>query len=82
MLQFADKAHLCLFCEYIKLNESKSIHINDSSRRREDIPASINNQIVPYATQPYLGMSLDTLSSDRWSMRTRKREDLGIEYKN
>lgn len=65
----------------IKLNESKSVHINFTNRRLEHIPVIINNQIVPYAnTAKYLGMTLDTKL--RWKAHVKKkRDELGLKYR-
>lgn len=45
----------------VKLNETKSTHINFTNRRTDYVPVTINSQIIPYAnTAKYLGMTLDT----------------------
>lgn len=46
----------------IKLNETKSAHINFTNKRVNpmSLPVEINSQIIPYVnTAKYLGMTLD-----------------------
>jgi uncharacterized protein YpmS len=44
----------------IKLNETKSVHIDFTNKRIEHKPIYINNRVVPYEnTAKYLGMTLD-----------------------
>lgn len=65
----------------IKLNETKSVHIDFTNKRIEHAPVTINGQIIPYAnTAKYLGLTLDTKL--RWKVHVRKkREELGIRYR-
>jgi len=49
----------------IKLNETKSVHIDFTNKRIEHKPIYINHQVVPYEnTAKYLGMTLD--AKIRW----------------
>lgn len=44
----------------IKLNESKSQHINFTLKKESTLPITINQQVVPYSNSAkYLGMTLD-----------------------
>lgn len=65
----------------IKLNETKSIHINFTNKKDRYIPIRMNNVNIPYAnTAKYLGMTLDVRL--RWKVHIKKkREELGIKYK-
>jgi predicted GIY-YIG superfamily endonuclease len=66
---------------HIKLNESKSVHINFTNRLFERIPVTINKQKVPFVnTAKYLGMTLD--AKLRWKAHVKKkREELGLRFK-
>ena len=62
----------------IKLNESKSVHINFTNRNIEVIRININGQMVPYAnTAKYLGMTLDTKLKWKEHVKKKKRRDEG-----
>lgn len=65
----------------LKLNESKSVHIDFTNKRIEHVPINMNGQDVPYAnTAKYLGLTLD--AKLRWKAHVKKkREELGIRYK-
>ena len=65
----------------IKLNESKSIHINFTNKKITNLPVVINNQVVPYSnTAKYLGMNLD--AKLKWKEHVKKKvEDLNIRYR-
>ena len=65
----------------IKLNETKSIHVNFTNKKIEHIPVNINNKQIPYSnTAKYLGITLD--AKLRWKAHVKKkREELGIKYK-
>lgn len=64
----------------IKLNESKSIHIDFSNKQIKYSPIYINCQIIPYEnTAKYLGMTLDTKL--RWKAHVKKkRDELNLRY--
>lgn len=65
----------------IKLNETKSIHIDFTNKKEQHFPVYINNQQIPYAnTAKYLGMSLD--AKLRWKAHVKKkRAELELRYK-
>lgn len=65
----------------IKLNESKSVHINFTNKKIEYIPVNLNNKLIPYSnTAKYLGITLD--AKLRWKAHVKKkREELGIKYR-
>lgn len=65
----------------IKLNESKSVHIDFTNKNHEYHPVYINGQHVPYEnTAKYLGMTLD--AKLRWKAHVKKkREELELRYK-
>lgn len=65
----------------IKLNESKSVHIDFTNKKVEHIPIIINQKIVPYAnTAKYLGMTLD--AKLRWKEHIKKKKkELEIKYR-
>ena len=65
----------------IKLNESKSVHINFTNKQTAHIPVFINEVIIPHAnTAKYLGMTLD--AKLRWKAHVKKkREELGLKYR-
>lgn len=64
----------------IKVNESKSVHVNFTNRKCQPIPITINRKVVPYANEAkYLGMTLDARL--RWKAHVKKkRQELGIKY--
>ena len=65
----------------IKLNETKSVHIDFTNKRITYKPVYINKQRIPHAnTAKYLGMTLDTKL--RWNAHVKKkRDELGFKYK-
>lgn len=65
----------------IKLNETKSTHINFTYKKNHYISITINNNLVPFANiAKYLGITLDT--GLRWKAHVKKKkEELGIKYK-
>lgn len=66
----------------IKLNESKSIHIDFTNKHCNYHPIYINGMQVPYAnTAKYLGITLD--AKLRWKSHVKKkRQELDIRYKS
>jgi hypothetical protein len=55
----------------IKLNESKSVHIDFTNNKIKQQPFFINGTTVPYAnTAKYLGMTLD--AKLRWKVHVKK----------
>ncbi|KAL1497326.1 hypothetical protein ABEB36_008308 [Hypothenemus hampei] len=65
----------------IKLNETKSIHVNFTNKKKQHIPVNINNIPIPYAdTAKYLGITLD--AKLRWKAHVKKKkEELDIKLK-
>lgn len=65
----------------IKINETKSVHVNFTNRKGVYKPVYIDQNIVPYANSAkYLGMTLD--AKLRWKEHVKKkREQLGIQLK-
>ncbi|XP_039297911.1 uncharacterized protein LOC111054701 [Nilaparvata lugens] len=65
----------------IKVNETKSVQVNFTNRKCEQIPLAINGKPVPFANEAkYLGMTLDARL--RWKAHVKKkREELGIRYR-
>lgn len=66
----------------IKLNESKSIHIDFTNKKPNYHPVYINGQVIPYEnTAKYLGMTLD--AKLRWKAHVKKkRDELDLRYRN
>lgn len=66
----------------IKLNESKSTHIDFTNQRPNHTPVYIKNRVIPYEnTAKYLGMTLD--AKLRWKAHVKKkRQALDLRYKN
>jgi predicted GIY-YIG superfamily endonuclease len=63
----------------IKLNESKSVHIDFTKNKIIQQPIFINGTKVPYAK--YLGMTLD--AKFRWKEHIKKkRDELNIKFRN
>ena len=65
----------------LRLNESKSQHINFTNRKETPIPVKINGKIIPFVnTAKYLGLTLDTKL--RWKEHIKiKVSQLNITYK-
>lgn len=66
----------------IKLNESKSIHVNFTNKRLNNPPTlNISGTVVPYANNAkYLGMTLD--AKLHWKEHVKKkRTELGLKYR-
>lgn len=66
----------------IKLNETKSVHVNFTNKLLKDPPTlDINGTVIPYENNAkYLGMTLD--AKLRWKAHIRKKmEELGIKYR-
>ena len=65
----------------IKLNESKSQHINFTNRKETPLPVKINGKIIPFGNSAkYLGLTLD--AKLRWKEHIKiKVRQLNITYK-
>jgi len=65
----------------IKLNETKSVHIDFTNKCIEHNPIYISHQVVPYEnTAKYLGMTLD--AKLRWKPHVKKKqEELTLKYR-
>jgi hypothetical protein len=65
----------------IKLNESKSVHIDYTNKKITQRPIYINVTQIPYAnTAKYLGLTLDTKL--RWKEHIMKKYDeLNIKFR-
>lgn len=65
----------------IKLNETKSAHVNFTYQQANWIPIEINSNQVPYAnTAKYLGMTLD--AKLKWKEHIKKKKDeLNIKFR-
>lgn len=65
----------------IKLNESKSIHINFTNKNIQALPIYMNNNTVPHAnTAKYLGFTLD--AKLRWKDHVKKKvSELNIKFR-
>lgn len=65
----------------IKLNQSKSIHVDFTNKKFQYHPIYINHQQIPHGnTAKYLGITLD--AKLRWKAHVKKkREELGLRYK-
>lgn len=66
----------------IKLNETKSVHVDFTNKNINHQAVFINNIIIPYEnTAKYLGMTLD--AKLRWKAHVKKkRDELEIRYRN
>lgn len=65
----------------VKLNETKSVHIDFTNKKPNYHPVYINSHVIPYEnTAKYLGMTLDTKL--RWKAHVKKkRDELELRYK-
>lgn len=65
----------------IKLNESKSVHVDFTNKNLLYKPVCINEQVVPYSnTAKYLGMTLD--AKLRWKAHVKKKlKQVKIKFK-
>lgn len=65
----------------IQLNGSKSIHVNFTNKKIQNIPIIIDSLAIPYANEAkYLGMTLDARL--RWKEHVKKKKkELDIKYR-
>ena len=65
----------------IKINETKSVHVDFTNKNVTYIPVYFNNKLIPYSNQAkYLGMTLDARL--RWKAHVKKkREELNIKFR-
>lgn len=65
----------------VRINESKSAHVDFTYKQNEQVPVSINNAKIPHCnTAKYLGMNLDIRL--RWKEHIKKkRKELDLKYK-
>lgn len=65
----------------IKINESKSVHVDFTYRNLPYMPIYLNNVVIPYSNQAkYLGMTLD--AKLKWKEHVKKKsEQLNIKYR-
>jgi hypothetical protein len=60
----------------IKLNKTKSVHIDFTNQRVEHKPIYINHHAVPYEnTAKYLGMTLDTKLRRKSHVKKKNRKN-------
>lgn len=66
----------------IKFNEQKSVHINFTNKKINNLPIILNNNVVPNKkTAKYLGLNLDVKL--KWKEHVKKKtEQMKIKYKN
>ena len=66
----------------VKLNETKSVHIDFTNKMQNYHPININGHVIPYEnTAKYLGMTLD--AKLRWKAHVKKkRDELELRYKS
>ncbi|KAL1448307.1 hypothetical protein WDU94_003690 [Cyamophila willieti] len=64
----------------IKLNETKSVHVDFTYRNLPYMPIYLNNVVIPYSNQAkYLGMNLD--AKLKWKEHVKKKkEQLNLKY--
>lgn len=65
----------------IRLNETKSVHVNFTNKNTQHIIVNINNKQILYSnTAKYLGFTLD--AKLRWkAYAKKKREELGLKFR-
>lgn len=65
----------------IKLNEAKSVHVNFTTKKAQNLPVRVNDTQIPIENvAKYLGIHLDARL--RWKVHVKKkREELGLRYK-